>query len=205
MEIAAPGSRAGLAAVGRVLAAAFLDDPVWRSVGPRARRHRALTNRLSFWGSLRASSRLGARIRLAQTEPGAPVAGATVAFEPGHWPPPDSAFAWELPWGLAAGPLPIARGLRIDRAMRESHVEHDHVYLWFIGVAPELQGRGVGRELMAELHADSDRLGLPTYLETGTERNVAFYESLGYEVLGRIAVRGVSPMWRMERPASEAS
>ena len=192
---------AELGPVGPVLAAAFLDDPVWVAIGPRARRYRALTNRVSFWGILRASNRHGARIRVARRGPDAPTAGATIAFEPDHWPPPDSAFAWELPWALAAGPLPMRRGLRDDRTIRATHIEHPHMYLWFIGVDPALHGGGVGRALMAELHAESDQRALPTYLETGTPKNVAFYESVGYEVLGEIPLPSGAHMWRMERPA----
>lgn len=128
------------------------------------------------------------------------MAGATIAFEPGRWPPPDSAALWELGWALVAGPLPVLRGLRDDRAMRASHVTHPHMYLWFVGVAPELQGRGVGRALLADLHGRADGLALPTYLETGTVENLHLYRALGYEVRGELALPSGSRMWRMERP-----
>ena len=36
--------------------------------------------------------------------------------------------------------------------MRATHAEHPHDYLWFLGVEPAQQGRGIGRALMAELH-----------------------------------------------------
>lgn len=203
IEIHPPASRAEVGPIGPVLAAAFLDDPVWIGIGPRSRRHRALTNRLSFWGSVRASARHRARIRIAQGGGGGPAApaGATISFEPGTWPPPDRAFAWELPWALASGPLPLRRGMRADAIMRRTHVRHTHMYLWFIGVDPPLHGRGIGRALMVDVHRRSEELGLPTYLETGTEANVGFYESFGYEVLGEIAMPGDARMWRMERPA----
>jgi ribosomal protein S18 acetylase RimI-like enzyme len=191
-------SRGELGAIGPVLAAAFLDDPVWVASGPRRRHHRALSNRATFWGIVRASHRHGARIRIARRS--GRVAGATIAFEPGSWPLPDAAFAWELGWVLVAGPLPVLRGLRDDRAMRAAHIERPHLYLWFIGVEPELHGEGVGRALMGELHERSDELDLPTYLETGTPSNVRFYRSLGYEVVGELEMPSGAEMWRMERP-----
>lgn len=181
-----------------VLADAFLDDPVWTSIGPRNRAHRKLANRASFAGILAGSVRHGARVRVARAE--GRIAGATIAFEPGRWPIPDPAALWELGWLIVAGPAPVLRGMRDDRAIRATHVAHPHIYLWFIGVTPELHGRGIGRALMAELHGTSDPLGLPVYLETGTMDNVAFYGSLGYRVEGEIELPSGPPMWRMERP-----
>jgi GNAT superfamily N-acetyltransferase len=190
-----------LAAAGPVLAAAFVDDPVWTAVGPRRRGHRTVTNRAVFWGIVRAAVKHGARVRVALDPDSGAVAGATIAYEPGAWPMPDSSFAWELGWAIIAGPLPLYRGLRDDRAMREQHVDYPHMYLWFVGVDPSLHGTGVGRVLMAELHQHSDDLRAPTYLETGTGSNVGFYESLGYSVLGEIAMPSGAHMWRMQRPA----
>ena len=108
---------------------------------------------------------------------------------------------WELGWLGVAGPLPASRGMRNDRAMRALHPTYPHMYLWFLGVAPSHHGTGVGRALLAELHADSERLGVPTYLETGTPSNVPFYERGGYEVVGEIEMPVGPRMWRMERPA----
>lgn len=185
-----------------VLADAFLDDPVWTAIGPHNRAHRKVANRASFAGILAGSSRHGARIRVARAE--GRVAGATIAFEPGTWPIPDLAALWELGWFFVAGPAPVIRGMRDDRAIRAAHVEHPHMYLWFIGVDPVFHGRGIGRALMAELHAASDPLGVPTYLETGTEKNVGFYGSLGYADEGEIELPSGAGMWRMERPAPAA-
>ena len=184
----------------RVLGAAFLDDPVWSAIGPRRRAHRRVSNRVSFAGILAGSRRNGARIRVARMD-GGRLAGVSVAFEPGRWPVGQGALVWELAWALVAGPLPAWRGLRDDRAMRAEHVSHPHMYLWFLGVAPELHGRGAGRALLADLHADAEALGVPTFLETSSRRNVAFYEQAGYESIGEIAMPSGPTMWRMERPA----
>jgi len=198
-EVRAP-TRGEIGPIGPVLAAAFLDDPVWAAVGPRRRAHRAHANRFAFWGIARASARNGARIRVAPAADGR-IAGATIAFEPGEWPMPDRTFAWEAGWVLAAGPAPVIRAIRDDFEMRRNHVTHPHLYLWFVGVDPGLQGCGVGRRLMADLHRRSEELRVPTYLETGTESNVGFYESLGYALLGQLAMPSGATLWRMERPS----
>lgn len=197
--------RSDLGAVAPILARAFLDDPVWVATGPSHRRHRALANRASFWGICQASHRHGARIRIAHPRGvRRPIVGATIAFEPGTWPLPDSAAIWELGWALVAGRGAVRRGLRDDRAMRAAHIGYPHLYLWFIGVDPARHGEGVGRALMAELHEDADRLGLPTYLETGTEDNVGFYRALGYQPRGEIQLPSGPRMWKLERPAGAA-
>lgn len=50
-------------------------------------------------------------------------------------------------------------------------------------VDPVWQRRGVGTTLMASTLADADRRGLPAYLETTTEANVAYYGRVGFAVV----------------------
>lgn len=128
--------------------------------------------------------------------------GVSIGFEPGRWPMPESTALWELGWLLVAGPLPAYRGMRDDRRMRSHHVEHPHMYLWFIGVDPDRHGGGIGRALLAEIHAAAEALDVPTYLETATPANVGFYERGGYEVIGEIEMPSGPTMWRLERPSA---
>lgn len=194
-----PVARGETAAAARVLAAAFLDDPIGAAIGPRRRRHRAAINPLSFAGIVAASRRHGAGVSLARR--GGRVVGVSIHFEPGQWPIGDGAVLHELAWALLAGPRPVRRGIAFDRMVRAAHVLHEHAYLWFLGVDPPAQGTGVGRALLARFHERTDAHGVPAYLETGTIGNVAWYASAGYEVLGELALpRGGGPVWRMERP-----
>ena len=182
-----------------MLGAAFLDDPISAAIGPRRRSHRRITGPVSFMGILVASRRHGGRITVAR-DASERILGVSVSFEPGAWPIPEGALAYELGWLLLAGPMPARRGLDFDRRIRAAHVPHPHVYLWFLAVDPAFQSRGVGRALLAELHAESAGFEVPTYLETGKMENVTYYASNGYEVIGDLKLSTGRPMWLMERP-----
>ena len=62
-------------------------------------------------------------------------------------------------------------------------IEDDAWYLSIVGIKPEFQGRGLGPGLITEVLQQSDRLGLQTYLETFSTRNMSFYKRLGYQTL----------------------
>ncbi|QEC74444.1 GNAT family N-acetyltransferase [Mucilaginibacter ginsenosidivorax] len=57
----------------------------------------------------------------------------------------------------------------------------DAWYLSIVGIKPEFQGKGLGVGLINEILEKTDKLGLSTYLETFTPRNISFYNRLGYE------------------------
>jgi ribosomal protein S18 acetylase RimI-like enzyme len=86
---------------------------------------------------------------------------------------------------------------------RRHPMDRRHAYLWFLGVRPEAQGHGVGSRL---LRSGTDRLdaqGLPAYLETETERNVALYRRHGFVVISEHHARPDAPkMWSMWREPS---
>ena len=60
----------------------------------------------------------------------------------------------------------------------------DFWYLSIIGILPEFQGQGLGPDLVKEVLEKTDVLGVPTYLETFTTRNISFYNRIGYQVAG---------------------
>jgi GNAT superfamily N-acetyltransferase len=76
----------------------------------------------------------------------------------------------------------------------------DYMYLPIVGVATEHQGKGIGARLLRVLLDECDRKGLPLYLETESEQNVAMYEHLGFKVLDKITLEQLElPMWEMLR------
>lgn len=59
-------------------------------------------------------------------------------------------------------------------------------YLSIVGILPEHQGKGLGAELLEQVLNETDRLQVPTYLETFTPRNVTFYNRFGYRTIESI-------------------
>ncbi len=81
-----------------------------------------------------------------------------------------------------------------------------HWYLMALGVAPASQGQGIGGHLIRPVLARADAAGLPCYLETETERNVAFYRKHGFEALTAEAPPGHELMlWTMARRPTPGS
>ncbi len=131
--------------------------------------------------------------------------GAAAVWMPFDWvtkPDEPGADLQAAPVMLAAtGLRRIARLLAIRADMDRHHpTDRPHAYLWFLGVAPALQGHGLGSRLLTAANARLDAQGLPAYLETGTTRNVALYRRHGYAVISEHRARKDAPtMWSMWR------
>lgn len=75
-----------------------------------------------------------------------------------------------------------------------------HWHLGPVGVLPELQGQGIGSQLLRAFCRIVEEGGQSAWLETDKEINVAFYRRHGFEVVAEDTVNGV-PNWFMERKA----
>jgi ribosomal protein S18 acetylase RimI-like enzyme len=53
-------------------------------------------------------------------------------------------------------------------------------YLSILGISPDLQGKGLGLDLILPVLEKTDGLGAATYLETFTPKNFGFYKRLGF-------------------------
>jgi ribosomal protein S18 acetylase RimI-like enzyme len=106
-----------------------------------------------------------------------------------------------------------AMGLALPRAFKMTSVwaKHDprerHWHLGPIGVHPEHQGRGIGKAILRSFLKMVDEQGLPAYLETDLDRNVALYETFGFRVIARADIMGVDNrfMWREGRAGARAT
>ena len=80
---------------------------------------------------------------------------------------------------LAVGLLRV--GIRVinERIVRAGHERRALI----LGVDPDHQGKGLGGALLQPALAKADQEGLPCYLETLEEKNLAFYGRHGFEVL----------------------
>ena len=68
-----------------------------------------------------------------------------------------------------------------------------------LGTEPSRQGEGLGSAVMQPVLEECDRLEIPAYLETGTERNVAFYTRHGFHVSDEFRLPKGPPIWLMWR------
>lgn len=75
-----------------------------------------------------------------------------------------------------------------------------HWHLGPVGIVPELQGQGIGSQLMRDFCAFLDAGKAAAWLETDKEINVTFYRRHGFEVVAEDTVNGVAN-WFMERSA----
>jgi GNAT superfamily N-acetyltransferase len=102
---------------------------------------------------------------------------------------------------LAASPRSILRLLRFMAGVSRLHPAQPYWYLELVGVEPTAQGLGVGTRLLEPVLARADEAGQRCYLETMTERNVAWYGTLGFEVVraGVSFSPGGPPNWTMLR------
>lgn len=183
-----------------VLARAFHADPVYRQVFPDSdERARSLR---SLFGAV-----VGYSLRYGQVHTTPALKGAACWLTPGNT---DVTFWRMLRTGLGfqramASFKPEARRQLLDALahMHEIHARlmvRPHWYLWALGVEPAHQGHGIGAELMRPALAQSDQEGVPCYLETQTERTVAFYRRWGFEAVNEEVVPGLGLMvWSMLR------
>jgi len=108
---------------------------------------------------------------------------------------------------LAAAPRSLPRLLRFTAGAAKLHPAQPYWYLEAVGVDPSARGMGIGTRLLEPVLARADEAGLPCYLETMTERNVAWYRRLGFEVRisGVSFVPGGPPNWTMLRRPGQAA
>jgi ribosomal protein S18 acetylase RimI-like enzyme len=131
------------------------------------------------------------------------VNGAAVWMPPGRWELPLSAQVRLLPGVIRSAGRDTARVLRFFGWTEKRHPHEPHWYLLLLGIDPEQQGRGYGSHLMRPVLERCDADGVPAYLETDTERNVALYERHGFRTRERAEMPGGGPpiwfMWREPR------
>lgn len=187
-----------LPAVGRSLAAAFADDPVWEwLVSPKANWDKRAP---AFYAA-------EASLRVERSEPPAgmvlvdeDVRGAALWAAPGQWRTTlrqTVRIAMPSVRIFRAGAI---RGLKVLGAVERHHPDDvPHWYLNYLGTHPDHQGHGIGSALIAPVTERCDAEGLGAYLESSKESNLAFYARHGFEVTERIDLPGGPPMWLMWR------
>jgi ribosomal protein S18 acetylase RimI-like enzyme len=99
---------------------------------------------------------------------------------------------------LARKQARIFKPLEVDR--KANMKGRAYIYLLIIGVVVEFQGQGFGRKLLEALIGESEQAGIPIYTETQTEKNVRFYERLGFRSIKQVTLPVINiPHWELIR------
>ncbi|MBA3827366.1 MAG: GNAT family N-acetyltransferase [Taibaiella sp.] len=85
----------------------------------------------------------------------------------------------------------------LEKKHKEIMGNTPHWYGWMIGSTT--QGKGMGRPLLEHVKAIADDKGLPIFLETATESNLALYHKLGFEVKDQQIVNGECTIYFLVR------
>jgi GNAT superfamily N-acetyltransferase len=97
--------------------------------------------------------------------------------------------------------LRVLRGLRFLSEVDKAHhaVETPHMYLAILGSEPLYRGAGAGSAVLQPVLDRCDEQGVPAYLETQKESNLAYYARHGFDVVQKLEVHGVPPIWTLFR------
>jgi len=186
----------------RVFTAVFASDPVFRWLTRDGRsRHTALER--FFLSTLRSRA-----LPHGETWLAANGLAAAAWIPPYSSPSPSSVFDDLRMLRIIlrlTGVARLSRGAAMAKAMADVQPHQPCFYLAFIGVAPRLQGEGLGSLLLERTLARIDAARAGAYLENSNPRNLKLYERAGFSVTHEIIARRDAPplfaMWRPARPA----
>lgn len=92
---------------------------------------------------------------------------------------------WRMPFVLGmSGMNRFFKAMSVTESLHHQ-VEGPHWYLMAVGTRAARQGQGLGSALVEMGTSRADEAGLPCYLETATDSNIAFYRKRGFEVVGQ--------------------
>lgn len=86
----------------------------------------------------------------------------------------------------------LPRAMKLTGAWAKHDPKEPHWHIGPIGVAPQFQGQGVGKALLAAFLEKADSDGTFAYLETDVDRNVLLYQQFGFQVIGEQDILGVN-------------
>jgi len=186
-------------AIARLFAAAFMTDPVMDWIARAGPKRAQGLERFFFW-LLQVRAIPFGEVWMSED------ASVAAAWLPPDTPASPGGFVEQmtlLPMFLRlCGLARMSRGSAMGNAMEKNHPHERHFYLAFIGVAPRLQGLGLGGALLEATLARVDAVHEAAYLENSNPKNARLYERAGFVARKNIAPPGAPPlvgMWRKAR------
>ena len=80
----------------------------------------------------------------------------------------------------------IKKAMNRESTINKLHPKQPFYYLWFIGVDPSEQNKGIGSKLLIDVINEAKTKGRPIYLETSTLKNIPWYEKFGFSVYNKL-------------------
>lgn len=182
-----------------VLSEAFFDYPVMRFVlGSEAEDYRSRLG--TFVGFAVRARVLREEVLLGIGDRG-DLRGAALVSWPSRESPPELGELRERVW-MELGPAARSRYEAFGVATARFGVDVPHIHLNMIGVRRAERGEGLGGRLIERVHRLSaeDTVSKGVTLTTEDEGNVALYEHLGYELVGRETAAPGLTTWGFFRP-----
>ena len=182
------------------LARAFYDDPLFGFFVPNlVKQSKAL---IAFMRSGVKDAYPFGDVWVAHAE--GKIAGAAVWLPPGAYPRTPRrevmTYVRTLPTIVQCGTR-IGRSIALLGAVDKAHHElHEpHYYLAILGSDPGFQRSGAGTAVLAPVLEQCDTEGLPAYLETQKEENIAYYARHRFDLVQKLEVKGCPPIWTLRR------
>jgi len=184
-----------LRTIGATSTRAFVGDPVWEWLAPRAR---SWKRGMPFVFRMVAAEHLGHQTVWVTPD----VTAVAVWAPPGHRTNQLRETLNAPRLAMVFGTKSLA-GLRFYAAIRQAHPTEPHWYLALLATDPAHQGKGHGSVVLQPTLDRCDDNGLPAYLESSKESNVAYYRRHGFELQRELRPIASGPavwlMWREPR------
>ncbi|TDV42267.1 hypothetical protein [Actinophytocola oryzae] len=180
----------------RLLADAYADGAIWAAAGRMTRWQRQVSLTLLYLAELLICRwEKGFAIGAAR---GDRLEGVLISYTAGERPTPWWGWVLRAPACLFAGPVAVARCVRISGDLERLKPREPHVWHAVLGRRGDTPG--VGYVLLRAGQARADSLGLPGYLETSAgDEQVEINVLLGWSVVDEYVLRTgkvVRTMWR---------
>ena len=132
------------------------------------------------------------------------VAGAAVWLPPGSYPRGVRRDATvnlrSIPVIARSGKRSLASSKLLTAVDKAHHlILEPHYYLAILGTDPLYQRTGAGSAALQPVLDRCDEQGISAYLETQKDENLAYYQRHAFELIQKLEVSTVPPIWTMMR------
>lgn len=82
----------------------------------------------------------------------------------------------------------VSKALSREKKIKDLQPKEPLYYLWFIGVKPDDQHKGIGSALLREIIQDAEQQNRTLCLETSTEKNIPWYRNHGFIIYNELDI-----------------